>query len=54
MRITDIRLFKLAVPLKTPFRTALRTVERMESVMVEEHTDTEHIGRGEAPGYWRG
>ena len=49
MRITDIRLFKLAVPLKTPFRTALRTVERMESVIVEVHTDTEHIGRGEAP-----
>lgn len=49
MRITDIRLFKLAVPLKTPFRTALRTVERMESVIVEVHTDTGHIGRGEAP-----
>ena len=48
MRITDIRLFKLAVPLKTPFRTALRTVERMESVIVEVHTDTGHIGRGEA------
>lgn len=49
MRITDIRLLKLAVPLKTPFRTALRTVERMESVIVEVHTDTGHIGRGEAP-----
>ena len=49
MRITDIRLFKLAVPLKTPFRTALRTVERMESVIVEVHTDTGYIGRGEAP-----
>ena len=49
MRITDIRLLKLAVPLKTPFRTALRTVERMESVIVEVHTDTGHMGRGEAP-----
>lgn len=49
MKITDIRLYKLSVPLKVPFRTALRTVEAMESLVVELHTDTGHIGCGEAP-----
>lgn len=49
MKITDIRLYKLSVPLKVPFRTALRAVEAMESLVVELHTDTGHIGYGEAP-----
>ena len=39
----------MCVPLKVPFRTALRTVETMESVVVEVMTDTGHIGFGEAP-----
>lgn len=49
MRITDIRLFMLRVPLKTPFKTALRTVETVEDIVVAIHTDTGHVGYGEAP-----
>jgi L-Ala-D/L-Glu epimerase len=49
MKITDIRFGMLRVPLKTPFKTALRTVERVEDVVVTIHTDTGHIGYGGAP-----
>ncbi len=48
MKITDIRLGLLRVPLKTPFKTALRTVEAVEDIVVEIHTDTGHVGYGEA------
>lgn len=49
MKITDIRLGMLRVPLKTPFKTALRTVDRVEDVIVMLHTDTGHVGYGGAP-----
>jgi L-Ala-D/L-Glu epimerase len=49
MKITDIRFGMLRVPLKTPFKTALRTVDKVEDVIVTIHTDTGHIGYGEAP-----
>jgi len=49
MKITDIRLGMLRVPLKTPFKTALRTVDTVVDVVVQVHTDTGHIGWGEAP-----
>jgi o-succinylbenzoate synthase len=49
MKITDIRFNMLRVPLKTPFKTALRTVDSIEDVIVQVHTDTGHIGYGEAP-----
>ena len=49
MKITDIRYGMLRVPLKTPFKTALRTVEMVEDIVVEIHTDTGNIGYGEAP-----
>lgn len=49
MKITDIRFGMLRVPLKTPFKTALRTVEAVEDIVVAVHTDTGHIGYGEAP-----
>ena len=49
MKITEIRLGMLRVPLKTPFKTALRTVNAVEDVVVEIHTDTGHVGYGEAP-----
>lgn len=39
----------ISVPLKTPFKTALRTVTGVEDVIVEVHTDTGNIGYGEAP-----
>lgn len=49
MKITDIRFGMLRVPLKTPFKTALRTVNSIEDVVVMVETDTGHIGYGEAP-----
>jgi o-succinylbenzoate synthase len=49
MKITEIRYGMLRVPLKTPFKTALRTVDKIEDIVVEVHTDTGHIGYGEAP-----
>jgi len=49
MKITNIRLGKISVPLKVPFKTALRTVSSVEDVIVEVHTDTGNIGYGEAP-----
>ncbi|KIP86370.1 L-alanine-DL-glutamate epimerase [Stenotrophomonas maltophilia] len=48
MKITDIELGMLRVPLKTPFKTALRTVDTVEDVVVMVRTDTGHIGYGEA------
>lgn len=49
MKITDITFAVLKVPLKTPFKTALRTVETIEDIIVMVHTDTGHTGYGEAP-----
>ena len=49
MKITEIKFGMLRVPLKTPFKTALRTVERVEDIVVMLHTDTGHVGYGEAP-----
>lgn len=49
MKITDIRLGEISVPLKTPFKTALRTVNSVNDIIVEIHTDTGNTGFGEAP-----
>ena len=49
MKITDIKFGMLRVPLKTPFKTALRTVDTVEDIVVIVHTDTGHVGYGEAP-----
>lgn len=49
MKITEVRLGKISVPLRVPFKTALRTVNSVEDVVVEIHTDTGAIGYGEAP-----
>ena len=49
MKITDIRLGMLRVPLKTPFKTALRTVETVEDIVVVMETDDGRVGYGEAP-----
>ncbi len=49
MKITAIRLATLSVPLITPFKTAVRTVDSIHNLIVEIHTDTGHIGYGEAP-----
>jgi len=39
----------LSIPLKTPFKTALRTVTHVEDVIVKVLTDTGQIGYGSAP-----
>ena len=49
MKITEVRLGRISVPLRTPFKTALRTVSSVEDVIVEIHTDCGRIGYGEAP-----
>jgi o-succinylbenzoate synthase len=49
MKITEIRFGMLRVPLKTPFKTALRSVEQVEDVVVMIHTDTGQVGYGSAP-----
>lgn len=48
MKITEVRLGIVRVPLRTPFRTALRTVESVEDIIVSIHTDSAHVGYGEA------
>lgn len=49
MVITDIQTGHLSLPLARPFKTALRTVERVEDVAVRILTDTGEVGYGEAP-----
>ncbi|MCY7008728.1 dipeptide epimerase [Fusobacterium simiae] len=49
MKITKIKLGIISVPLRVPFKTALRSVNSVEDVIVEIHTDTGAIGYGEAP-----
>ena len=49
MKITDVRLGMISVPLRVPFKTALRSVNSVEDVIVEIHTDTGAVGYGEAP-----
>ena len=49
MKITQIRLGRISVPLRSPFKTALRTVSSVEDVIVEIHTDCGAVGYGEAP-----
>ena len=49
MKITQVRLGTISVPLRTPFKTALRTVSSVEDVIVEIHTDDGRVGFGEAP-----
>ena len=49
MKIISVRLGILRVPLRTPFKTALRSVSSVEDVIVEIHTDCGAVGYGEAP-----
>ena len=37
------------MPLVTPFKTALRTVENVEDIVIRINTDTDAVGYGEAP-----
>ena len=49
MKITHMTLGMLRVPLRTPFKTALRTVNMIEDIVLMVHTDSGNIGYGEAP-----
>lgn len=49
MRITGMTYGVLRIPLRTPFKTALRTVEAIEDVVIRIQTDTGHVGFGAAP-----
>jgi len=49
MKIQSIRFGMLNVPLKTPFKTAMRTVSEIEDVVIIMETDTGHTGYGSAP-----
>jgi o-succinylbenzoate synthase len=49
VKVTGVRLARVRVPLRTPFKTALRTVEAIDDVVVMIDTDTGHVGWGEAP-----
>jgi L-Ala-D/L-Glu epimerase len=46
MRITDIVWQVVHIPLTTTFRTALRTVDRMDNVIVTVQTDSGEVGYG--------
>ncbi len=48
MRIQDIQVGEIEIPLKKPFKTALREVNVLENVVVKIITDTGNIGYGEA------
>ncbi|MEG0769559.1 MAG: dipeptide epimerase [Ruthenibacterium sp.] len=49
MRIAKIELGEVFVPLARPFKTALRTVENVEDIVVKITADTGEVGYGEAP-----
>ena len=49
MKITGIDWGGVSIPLRTPFKTALRTVASVEDIIVRVYTDTGDIGFGEAP-----
>ena len=49
MKINTIETFRAAVPLKKPFKTALRTVETAETLVIKVTCDNGIAGWGEAP-----
>lgn len=49
MIIKDIEIGEIFIPLARPFKTALRTVENIEDIIIKVTTDTELSGYGEAP-----
>ena len=49
MKIQQIKVGKIQIPLKTPFKTALREVYTAEDLVIQVLTDTGEIGWGNAP-----
>ncbi|MDF2473901.1 MAG: Mandelate racemase/muconate lactonizing protein [Anaerocolumna sp.] len=48
MIIKDIKIEEIRIPLVTPFKTALRTVESIHDIIIRIETDTGEFGFGEA------
>ena len=49
MRIAKIETAEVNIPLVTPFKTALRTVDHVNDIVVRVTTDDGEVGYGEAP-----
>lgn len=49
MKIIDIKTENIKIPLVTPFKTALRTTDHVDDIIVRVFTDTGMVGYGEAP-----
>ncbi|WP_094606979.1 L-Ala-D/L-Glu epimerase [Sporomusa silvacetica DSM 10669] len=49
MRIREIKIGKVSIPLKKPFKTALRQVNSAEDIIIKVIADTDEIGYGNAP-----
>ncbi len=49
MKIKEIKIGKVSIPLKKPFKTALRQVHSAEDIIIKVVTDTGAIGYGNAP-----
>lgn len=49
MKIRNIKIQEVNIPLITPFKTSLRTVNAIEDIVIMIETDTGEIGYGEAP-----
>ncbi len=49
MKIQSIQIGKVSIPLKKPFKTALRTVHSAEDIIVKVIADSGEIGFGNAP-----
>lgn len=49
MKIKDIKVGKVSIPLKKPFITAMRRVDAAEDIIVQVMADTGEIGVGNAP-----
>ena len=49
MKITEIAIGTISIPLLTPFKTALRTVDRIQDLLVRVTLDSGETGYGEAP-----
>ncbi|SDF71920.1 dipeptide epimerase [Sporomusa acidovorans] len=49
MKIREIKIGKVSIPLKKPFKTALRQVNSAEDIIIKIISDTDEIGYGNAP-----
>ncbi len=53
LRLTDVALVEIAVPLHTPFVTALRSTTKIATVGLRVTDSDGRVGWGEAPAVWR-